>query len=394
MPKGRPTAYSLSSRKVAAFSLDTSVIEAAGFRFEEGALRYLSVQLPPWMKLVMSDVVVQEIMLRRLANVEKIERQIRGGFDDLTRHVGSHVGIVYPTALNVLIDVVANLFEKQLEKYISFFDSTTVDMSAVGLSQRLFECYFEELPPFGGGRDKKHEFPDCMALLSLEDYALRAGIQVVVVSKDVGWQQFAEKSEYLYCLDSIQGLADLFEASSEYSKILRHKIGIFSRSNRNLQSEIKQAFAKRLPEMRWLFPSARNYRYIVAGTLRDVKVVSLEVPDNEVRLWITSSDRTDCVAEVVVFVDVVVDYEISLTDYRYAPDSVELISAASEQRIELKALLHINGELSTQSPDQWDIHVDVAEEKIPVLVEKFRKYIPDLEITSSGIDGMGDDMPF
>ena len=81
----------------------------------------------------------------------------------------------------------------------------TIDLSAEGLSQRLFECYFEQMPPFRGGRDKKHEFPDCMALLSLEDYANRAGIQIVVVSKDIGWKQFDEKSEYLYCMDSIQG---------------------------------------------------------------------------------------------------------------------------------------------------------------------------------------------
>lgn len=394
MPKGRPTAHSLSSRKVAAFSLDTSVIEASSFRFAEGALRHLSVQLPPWMKLVMSEVVTQEIMLRRLASVEKIERQIRGGFDDLARHVGSNTGIVYPMALNVIVDVAANLFEKQLEKYISFFEGVTVDLSAQGLSQRLFERYFEQMPPFGGGRDKKHEFPDCMALLSLEDYANRAGIQLVVVSKDLGWQQFAEKSEYLYCMDSIQGLADLFEADSEYSKALRRTIGVFSRSSRNLYSDIKQTLTRRLPEMRWSFPVARNYRYTVSGTLRDVKVVSLEVPDSDVRLWITSSDRTDCVAEVVVFVDVAIDYEISITDHRYVADPVESISASLEQRIEVKALLHINGELSNQLADQWDIHVDIADEKIVVLVEKFGKYIPNLQITPASFDDMDDDIPF
>lgn len=47
MPYGLPNSSALSSRKACAFALDTSVIEAAGFRFNDGPLRHLAGQLPP-----------------------------------------------------------------------------------------------------------------------------------------------------------------------------------------------------------------------------------------------------------------------------------------------------------------------------------------------------------
>jgi hypothetical protein len=168
MPKGLPSAESLSSRQVGAFSLDTSVVEAAGFRFKEGSLKHLASQIPPWMKLVMSNVVCREIIARRVANIHRAEQQITSGYQDLLRHGGAILSGPAPIYLADVVDRAAQSFDQELSRYISLFDGMQLDLNCEGVLTEMFSRYFGERVPFGGGRDKKHEFPDAAALLSLE----------------------------------------------------------------------------------------------------------------------------------------------------------------------------------------------------------------------------------
>ncbi|MCZ7018809.1 PIN domain-containing protein, partial [Salmonella enterica] len=70
-------------------------------------------------------------------------------------------------------------------------------------TRKLFELYFGNRPPFHKSNDKKYEFPDAVALLSLEAYAENSGI--LVVSSDKDWITFCNSSESkkLYCIPDL-----------------------------------------------------------------------------------------------------------------------------------------------------------------------------------------------
>ena len=63
--------------------------------------------------------------------------------------------------------------------------------------KRLIAMYFEPSPPFEGTGKKKNEFPDAIALITLEDWAREPEKKILAVSKDHGWVSFAEKSEFI-----------------------------------------------------------------------------------------------------------------------------------------------------------------------------------------------------
>lgn len=88
MPKGNPSTETLSASLIRAFSLDTSVIEAASFRFDQGALRLLALQLPPWMELWISTIVEKEISSHRMASVKRSLQEVETGMAGLRRHIG------------------------------------------------------------------------------------------------------------------------------------------------------------------------------------------------------------------------------------------------------------------------------------------------------------------
>jgi hypothetical protein len=77
----------------------------------------------------------------------------------------------------------------------------------VKISQ-LIEAYFTVKPPFAPTKEKKSEFPDAIALFSLEAFALEHDVRILVVSKDRGWVDFAERT------DRIKVVSELSEALS------------------------------------------------------------------------------------------------------------------------------------------------------------------------------------
>jgi hypothetical protein len=396
MPKGLPASQLLSTRAVAAFSLDTSVIEAAGFRFNEGALRLLRAQLPPWMKLVLSSVVCREITARRVAHIVRAEQQIRAGFLDLLRHGGSELAGTPPPGLANVVEAARAAFERELEKFVSQFDGTELGLSGDGLTESMFHRYFEGLPPFGGGRDKKHEFPDAAALLSLEDYAAEHGIAVVLVSKDEGWAEYAATSSRLYCLTSVQALTDLFESNSDDARRLRHLVARQITLDAKTIARVRETIAKRVPAMTWILPTSRDYRYSLSGAVQDVHVQHIDKPTGEMRLWLAGSDRRHCVVQFPVEADVTVDVEMAVKDMYARNEPPELMYEQTLERVEFQVLMRITGDLDSADPGEWDIEMDVVDEVFevePSFVSSrmWRKVRKGFE---SPFDDPWDDIPF
>ena len=61
----------------------------------------------------------------------------------------------------------------------------------------LVKLYFDYSPPFENNAKKKNEFPDAIALLSLEQYAKDNNLNILTVSNDKGWMNFAQSSDQI-----------------------------------------------------------------------------------------------------------------------------------------------------------------------------------------------------
>lgn len=85
MPPGLPTPQEHVDGEVAFFSLDTDVIQAAGYNFGKGALNQLPRQLPTAMKLQLTEVVLQEIVGHKLAPVKEAADKFQASTAGLTK---------------------------------------------------------------------------------------------------------------------------------------------------------------------------------------------------------------------------------------------------------------------------------------------------------------------
>ena len=144
MPKGRPSAGILTTRLVGAFSLDTSVVEAAGFRFDDGPLKHLASQLPPWLHLWMPSVVMSEIEKHRIENISRGVQQTQSGLLELHRHVGLGLGFdVRDSVLLPLVQERANkLFEDQIHKFLKNHSGQVLKPAYEDFGLELFDPDF------------------------------------------------------------------------------------------------------------------------------------------------------------------------------------------------------------------------------------------------------------
>ncbi|MDG6401529.1 PIN domain-containing protein [Pseudomonas quasicaspiana] len=153
---------------------------------------------------------------------------------EVTRKISEHIGEAlngvnsFRRKAKILTNstdaVVRNLFvpfdQEEIEKHAiqvfnNFLDESctkVVDLSKVD-GNEIVEMYFNQTPPFQGGK-KKNEFPDAFTLLAVKG-ALRGREEIYVVSEDRDLITFCNENPRFIQIDSLSKLLDLYNAHDE-----------------------------------------------------------------------------------------------------------------------------------------------------------------------------------
>ena len=102
--------------------------------------------------------------------------------------------------------------------------------------------YFATEPPFSKKEAKKSEFPDALALLSLESWATANKTFVLLVSADGDWRKFAEQSGCLMVVSELGTALDHFNVSSEVRKTVGRALELLREAGApNMHDEMERA---------------------------------------------------------------------------------------------------------------------------------------------------------
>lgn len=101
-----------------------------------------------------------------------------------------------------------------IQVFESFLDescTTVVDLSKVD-GNKIVEMYFNQSPPFQGGK-KKNEFPDAFTLLAIKGFL--KGEEIYVVSEDKDLITFCDENPRFIQIDSLNKLLDLYNSHDD-----------------------------------------------------------------------------------------------------------------------------------------------------------------------------------
>jgi hypothetical protein len=192
-------------------SLDSTAFERAGNRLEQGLLRHLE-QFRGAGVLLLSEVVCGELrahLLKRTLETRQALSSAIAAYGDYWPNTDAQ----RKEAIEALIDgngAAEAQVDKRIESFVSRCGVVSVPANLAPLDD-IVERYFSVKPPFEGIAKKKNEFPDAIALLSLECWARARARPVIVVSADRGWNDFAETSDLLCCIPELSQALTMFQ---------------------------------------------------------------------------------------------------------------------------------------------------------------------------------------
>lgn len=203
-----------------AISFDTNTVMGLGFHFERGLLEQLNQFKDNPTQVVVSEVVVREITDRltasnrtateELASAERKARELRLIPAKAEASAGGHA----PDPAQVARERVASFLERIGAQIVP---ADLVPMRA------LLDRYFRPAPPFSPTGKKKNEFPDAIALLSLEAWAESDDRCLLAVTDDKDWEACAAKSARIdTAKDLTHALALLQQHAEEAERIVTH----------------------------------------------------------------------------------------------------------------------------------------------------------------------------
>ena len=183
--------------KYDAITIDTSIFGKNSWNLEGGMLGQLGQFKEGSIQLVLSEIVVRELRKYLKLEAEKARDAV-----DKARRESRKSGLFTAETFEELED----LFEKAIssdeaaEKRIEIFVDSTgmVVIPAIHTEiNELIQRYFGSSAPFEKSGKKKSEFPDAIALLSMEKWAEKEGKKILAISNDNGWVDFGRGSKWI-----------------------------------------------------------------------------------------------------------------------------------------------------------------------------------------------------
>lgn len=328
-----------------AFTVDTSTVIQEGINFEVGLLAQLNQFKEGPVQFVLSEIVVRE-MLKHLQAKGKKARDAT--ISALTRATQLH--LISTDAATAASDALEDSRALSRTKVAGFVEATGADVVPATLctTDVLLKSYFESAAPFERTGDKKNEFPDALALLSLEQWARTNGKTILAVSADQGWKTFADTSEHIFVESdlaaALQVVQDHTEAAATAINEFLHRV--VGGELDDAKASINEMLADALIEWDFDIEAASAFRWEVDTTELRFESFQLIEHGDAHGVTIVRLAADEIVVRVNIEITATAVAEFSL----YIWDSVDReevgmgsTSAASEETFQAAVLITLEG---------------------------------------------------
>lgn len=184
--------------KYGAIAIDNCIFKSLKYRFEKGALSQMSQFKGSDIVFLQTDTIhnesikhIAETLDVQYASMKTAMREIK---------LNSCLSSSDEVLINKYLDIGKSSIERATEILNDFYEKSgalILNSDKLVKIKDLMNIYFNNKPPFEKKADKKNEFPDAIALLTLESWAKKNNTRILVVSNDNGWVNFAENSQML-----------------------------------------------------------------------------------------------------------------------------------------------------------------------------------------------------
>ncbi|MFP3891196.1 MAG: PIN domain-containing protein [Ralstonia sp.] len=205
--------------EITALTLDTSIFDRAGLAMEAGLLAQLSQFRDSDIRLVIASTVANEVRRHLAENAEKATGALQNALRDTGRHQALPAAVQQQVAeaVDAASMETRNRACQRFDDWVARVGATVLNEAQFASIAEVMRRYEAAEPPFGASGNKKHEFPDAVALSTLEGWATTNGTKILAVTQDNDWRRYGAQSRRLVVVDdladALAGLQRLAEAN-------------------------------------------------------------------------------------------------------------------------------------------------------------------------------------
>lgn len=309
--------------KFDALTIDTCIFESQSLALEGSIRKHLLHFVHTPGSLVLSDVVVSELRGHLLEKT----KEAKLASEKACKLASDYLRIAEADRKNALAILMGGRGpEEVVDDRVSTFmrDCGAGVICASNVSAKeLMALYFESSPPFEEAGKKKNEFPDAVALLSIQKWAVENGLKVLAVSNDRGWKEFAQKSSHLSVVESLSDAVSHFHsvntknAAKSAINQIRVALGV---EDSDLSSEVHDAIVDFLDGGRVSVDVSSRFHC-------DVDSVHLEYQDQEYSYEDSGDIEVNLISaeenSLTVNIPVRVSFEVKVSVAMYVWDSID-----------------------------------------------------------------------
>ncbi|MBN3207506.1 DUF4935 domain-containing protein [Pectobacterium brasiliense] len=306
-----------------AICIDNSSLKSLGYKFEEGLLFQLHQFKNSSIKLIQPDVIHKEIIKHLSSPIRELDKNLDKIIKDLNRLAGADINRVTSIVSELREFTNAELITRnRVGKFYEEVNGEVLKCSEHLDVNLLLDMYFDIEAPFEDNREKRKEFPDAIALLSLDSWAIKQGFKVIIVSNDNGWMNYASTSENLVCFNELSDALAEIQPHAEAQKIIKILIeSDFIIDSNNLIDEISELIGAEVNGTDpWLLSidatSDRFYEYddITVEYISCDVLVKKESRDTPIKIIRINSDEIILSLTIKIFCNVSASFDFSVED--------------------------------------------------------------------------------
>lgn len=292
---------------ILAITMDTSIFDKFGCNLEFKALTAVEQFKDKDVQFVLSPVTLGEVRKHIATAVSEAAGKAKAGINQFFKASRSAENLEKVVeALGIDMDAF-EIAGDQISTYVDRVGAGEITEQVE--SGELLRRYFGVLPPFGKSTEKKAEFPDAIALLTLENWAVKNDTFLLTVSRDGDWEAFAEKSEKLIHVGELSTALSFFN-DQESAIAARVVSSIRAGSAASLGKEIQNKLENYIEG--YDVDVDANSGFYYEYEIDDISITKWEFMDKGDIVVVSSNDD-----EVVVSFDLAVEAKIDV-NFRFS----------------------------------------------------------------------------
>ncbi|MEP3279865.1 MAG: PIN domain-containing protein [Stappiaceae bacterium] len=346
-----------------AVTLDTSIFDRYGCNLDFPLLRNLSQFKAGKISVVFSDVIVAEVTSHISDKASETQGALNQAIKKFSK-IWKTTPVDAKVAQALQNDRDPNEFSATcVEAYVNHVEGNIVTSAAnAAVTEEVMQRYFSGETPFENKKEKKSEFPDAFALVSLDKIFSQRRKYLLCVSADKGWHAFAEQSDWLLCVKDLDVALSYFHDTGR--NIADSVVEMLKNASaEELISDLELSIQARLDDFDFEPETHSGLDYEAEPTSASLQLVKFDSLSNPI-----ITDANDNEVSFTVSVDAVVLFEAEFTFYAYDSIDKDYVTLSTEYaEIEsthtFKLVVSVSRDLD---PEPNPISVTVVKDRLEV----------------------------